>query len=92
MNIICGSAHGNACKRSERQDDMGFAEWLQKELDNKGWDSLDLALECYISEQSIKNYLHGDRYPNLSSFLQIVKAFGKRIEIVDDGGSKWTIN
>ena len=63
---------------------FNFAQWLRTEMDKRGWDELDLAIESFISEQSIKFYLRGDRYPNLDNFLQIVHTFGKRIEIVDD--------
>lgn len=65
-------------------DDFNFAHWLRTEMDKRGWDELDLAIESYISEQSIRYWLQGDRYPNLYNFLQIIHTFGKRVEIVDD--------
>ena len=74
----------------ERQQTT-FAEWLQCELDRRGWDSLDLAVEAFISEQSVKNYLRGDRYPNLDYFMRIIRALGKQIEITDNTGVCWVL-
>lgn len=64
--------------------DFNFVKWLRTEMDQCGWDELDLAVESSISEQTIKNWLRGDCSPNLYSFLIIIRTFGKRIEIVDD--------
>lgn len=74
----------------ERQQTT-FADWLQGELDRRGWDSLDLAVEAFISEQSVKNYLRGDRYPTLDYFMRIIRALGKRIEITDNTGVYWVL-
>lgn len=68
-----------------------FAKWLQDQLDKRGWDCLDLAVEAFLSEQTIKNYLNGTSYPKLDSFMLIVKALGKRVEITDNTGMRWVL-
>ena len=64
-------------------DAFRFDLWIQREMDRRGWDDLDMELASGLNFQTIRYYREGKRTPNMSSLLMVLDALGKRMEFVD---------
>lgn len=59
-----------------------FPDWLQTQLDERGWKPADLARAGRIDNAIISRALKGERMPSVESLTRIAKAFKMPVEIV----------
>lgn len=59
-----------------------FADWLQKELDKKGWSQNELAKRAGISRGAVNHVLNGSRQPGTDLCLGVARALKISPEIV----------
>ena len=62
-------------------DPASFAGWLQKEKDQRGLTSSQIARMSGITPASVNGLLTGRQFPTLFTMDSIAKAFGKKVEI-----------
>lgn len=55
-------------------DSMAFGEWLQRELDNRGWDQAELSRRSGISSAQVSRIVTGGRQPGKDSINGIARA------------------
>ena len=60
-----------------------FGDWLLNEMEKHGYNREQLAKKAGIHKVSVGCYLNYSRLPNLSTFLLILDALGKKMKIVD---------
>ena len=65
---------------------FSFSKWLRSAMDEAGMSQAALAEITGITLSTICGYLHDRRYPSYKTLMYLIGIFGKRIEIVDDGG------
>lgn len=54
---------------------MSFSEWVQAELNSRGWDQAELARRSKISDAHISRIVSGGRKPGPDSLNAIARAF-----------------
>lgn len=54
---------------------MSFSDWIQAELDSRGWDQAELARRSQISDSHISRLVSGGRKPGQDSVKAIARAF-----------------
>lgn len=59
-----------------------FDLWLYNEMQKRGWEPLDLAIETGLSVPNIRNYLKNRSMPTLRSLELILRAFDMHMEFV----------
>lgn len=62
--------------------EFDFTDWLKNELEHRDISQYSLSKRTGISPQTISGYVKGTRSPSLYSFLVVLEALGKKIEIV----------
>ena len=67
-------------------DDKGFRFdlWLYNEMKKRGMNTMDMERLTGVAHSTTSNYLHNKWSPSFAVLSQILPAFGKHIEIVDD--------
>ena len=60
---------------------MNFAEWLQAEMDKRGWSQSDLARSADLNRAVINKLLNGKSHPQPTTLGAISRAFKMPIEI-----------
>ena len=58
-----------------------FGEWLRKLKAENGYTYEYMAMKAGVSKYALHSYATRNRPPTLHSVVQIVKAFGRKIEI-----------
>jgi transcriptional regulator with XRE-family HTH domain len=53
-----------------------FAEWLQREMDRRGWDQAETARKAGVTRATINRALSETRRPGTRTCMGIAKAFG----------------
>lgn len=66
------------------QDEYWFGEWLLNEMEKQKLTRNKLAVRSGINHVTIGYYLTFKRMPNLLTMQILLKALGKKIEIVDN--------
>jgi transcriptional regulator with XRE-family HTH domain len=61
---------------------LRFAEWLQSELDKRGWSQSDCARACELNRAVINKLLNGKSRPQPVTLLAIARGFKIPAEIV----------
>jgi transcriptional regulator with XRE-family HTH domain len=61
---------------------LGFAEWLQTEIDKRGWSQSDCARSASLNRAVINKLLNGKSKPQPSTLMAIAKALKIPIETV----------
>jgi len=56
-------------------NNLDFPQWLQEEMNKRGWGQSDLAREARINRQVIWGYLNRNKKPNRDILVKIAKAF-----------------
>lgn len=70
-------------KMSSVMDNLDFSDWLQKEIDERGWTQADLARAARVNRQVINTYINRQRMKPDEDILQsIARAFGYPDEFV----------
>ena len=59
-----------------------FGEWIQAELDARGWRQADLARATHLDSAVISNLINGIRNPGVETCTAIARAFGYPVEFV----------
>jgi transcriptional regulator with XRE-family HTH domain len=60
-----------------------FVNWLQSEMDNRGWRQSDLARHGELHTGHLSKVLSGERFPGIDFCKGIARAFGMRdIEVM----------
>lgn len=54
--------------------EMSFGEWVQAELNSRGWDQAELARRSHISDAHISRLVSGGRRPGQESAKAIARA------------------
>jgi transcriptional regulator with XRE-family HTH domain len=62
--------------------DFDFSEWLNKQLDQRGWSQGELARRAGISQGAISNVLSGKREPGADFCMKVAQALGEAPEKV----------
>ena len=65
-----------------------FSIWMIKEMEKHNWNLNQLSKETGLHHATLSYYIAGTRLPTLQSFLYILKAFNKRMIIVDNSGEE----
>jgi transcriptional regulator with XRE-family HTH domain len=60
---------------------LGFAEWLQSEIDKRGWSQSDCARAADLNRAVINKLLNGKSKPQPQTLIAIARAFKIPIEI-----------
>lgn len=61
---------------------MTFGEWIQKELDKRGWDQAELSRRGDITSSQVSRIMSGLRNPGIDACSAIAHAFNLPEEIV----------
>ena len=75
-------AYNLAAKMLAVADKCWFSEWLQSEMDNRGWSQADLAREAGVTRAAINGVLTGARGPGNELCVAIANAFHLTPEVV----------
>jgi len=59
-----------------------FAEWLQREIDKRGWSQSDCARACSLNRAVINKLLNGKCRPQPATLIAIAQGFKIPVEIV----------
>jgi hypothetical protein len=59
-----------------------FGNWLQKQMDGKGWDQRAASVKFRVRESSVHNWLHQDKKPAMKSVFKIALALGVSVDEV----------
>jgi transcriptional regulator with XRE-family HTH domain len=62
--------------------DLRFSEWLQSELDRRGWSQSDCARSANLNRAVINKLLNGKSKPQPSTLAAIARAFKIPIETI----------
>lgn len=55
---------------------LQFPEWLQEQLDSRGWDQAKLAKRSGLTRGAISHVLNGDRQAGVDFCIAMARAFG----------------
>lgn len=67
--------------------DFDFSSWLRHEMAEQNISNNKLSKETGIHHCTISCFANGQRNPTLGTFMALLKAFGKKIVIVDEEDS-----
>jgi transcriptional regulator with XRE-family HTH domain len=59
---------------------MRFAEWLQSEIDRRGWSQSDCARACELNRAVINKLLNGKSKPQPGTLIAIARGFKIPVE------------
>jgi transcriptional regulator with XRE-family HTH domain len=66
---------------------VDFSEWLQSELEQRGWKQSDLSKRSGINSGLLSRIINGERRPGVDTCTAIAKAFGMTdIQVLDIAG------
>jgi transcriptional regulator with XRE-family HTH domain len=66
---------------------VDFSQWLQREIEQRGWRQSDLARHSGIDSGLISRILNGERKPGIETCRAIARAFGLAdIQVLDIAG------
>lgn len=59
-------------------------QWLKEQMQERQWTTTVLAEKAGVDARTIRRYIKGDGTPTMYTFQLLLKALGKRMQIVDN--------